>query len=64
MSQMKSKPNFAGAVVGVILAISVGAAWAQSGTDGADAVRNALGKQEGDKDQNDLLKETLTSRDK
>lgn len=37
---------------------------AQPAGEGSEAVRNALGKQEGDVDQTDLLKETLTSRDK
>ncbi|HET8869901.1 MAG TPA: transporter [Aquabacterium sp.] len=51
-------------VLGVVLAIISSSALAQSNGDGSEAVRNALGKQEGDVDQNDLLKETLTSKDK
>ncbi len=51
---------FAGALFG----LTSTSALAQTAGDSADAVRNALGKQEGDVDQTDLLKETLTSRDK
>lgn len=52
-----------GCLVMLALACASGVQADASG-HGADAVRNALGKQEGDKDQTDLLKETLTSKDK
>ena len=64
MSQLKSKSLVARPFLGVLLTLASGLALAHTSGDGADAVRNALGKQEGDKDQTDLLKETLTSRDK
>lgn len=48
---------------GAMLALITLPALAQP-SDGSEAVRNALGKQEGDVDQTDLLKDTLTSKDK
>lgn len=48
---------------GAALALISLSAFAQP-SDGSEAVRNALGKQEGDVDQSDLLKDTLTSKDK
>ncbi len=56
--------SLTGAALAVGLALMPLIALAQPSADGSEAVRNALGKQEGDVDQNDLLKETLTSRDK
>lgn len=50
--------------VGAGLALLSLGVLAQPSGDGSEAVRNALGKQEGDVDQTDLLKDTLTSKDK
>lgn len=59
-----SNRALAGMLVAVMGSTVTGLVSAQPTGDGSDAVRNALGKQEGDADQADLLKETLTSRDK
>lgn len=61
---LKSNRAVIGLLVGVLSSSVTGIVLAQPSGDGADAVRNALGKQEGDADQTDLLKETLTSKDK
>ena len=64
MLSSKSNRALIGMLVGVLGSAVSGLAFAQPSGDGSDAVRNALGKQEGDADQTDLLKETLTARDK
>lgn len=60
----KSNVVLIGLLVGTVGSSFTNSALAQPSGDGSEAVRNALGKQEGDADQTDLLKETLTSRDK
>lgn len=64
MSYIQPRMSFLRAAGGVLLAALACSAFAQPNGDGSEAVRNALGKQEGDVDQSDLLKETLTSKDK
>lgn len=64
MSFTHSRMSVFRVAIGALLASFACSVLAQPNGEGADAVRNALGKQEGDVDQSDLLKETLTSKDK
>lgn len=64
MSYIQLRMSLVQLAIGALLATLACSVFAEQNADGSEAVRNALGKQEGDVDQSDLLKETLTSKDK